>query len=489
MADQTITALDPISGDVVRYEIGRANWAPESEDDHGWIPDLLHGGAGTVRLTEDQIIDVVILGDGYETQRQFRDRVEAWIDDFFRVDVYERFRGAFRIRALFTRSGEPCSTDRDSFYGVKIDDDGDVARDDWWNADTAAGESFRDRLFAAVETFAVNSAVYPASLDVGGSNTVIHNQLANLYSNLVAIMLVRRSMPDGSGGESIVSNATGMTRRVARSLGDPVYLNVGFGSHSLHEFGHAFAYLEDEYISDRGSKAGRSNPSTASVFTLSNLSFGDMLGDAPWLHVSPWGIRHRQAAGSEPSPIVGWLWRGGEEDTGVWHSEYQCLMNGKHENYAYTTDASDDPTAEPDETCNRFVDGGADLRWRDPPRYCLWCQEIVVLRILEKTGQFLLPGDAASINERGRVWHARWIADGRQRYWAYFDVDRQIDDREGLYAAPGLEPGSFCQILNDDGTYLPLGRSDLYRVFRGEAVAAGSPPPADDGEELLMIVA
>jgi hypothetical protein len=87
------------------------------------------------------------------------------------------------------------------------------------------------------------------------------------------------------------------------------------------------------------------------------------------------------------------------------------------------------------------------------------------------------------------VWHARWIADGRLRYWAYFDVDRQIDDREALYAAPGLEPGSFCQILNDDGTYLPLGRSDLYRVFRGEAVAAGIPPPANDGEELLMIVA
>jgi IgA Peptidase M64 len=486
MADQTITALDPVTSDVVRYEIGRENWAPAAEDEHGWIPDVLHSGTGTVRLTENEIIDVVILGDGYECEGEFRDRLENWIQDFFQVEVYERFRGAFRIRALFTRSNEPCTIDRDSYYGVKIDEDGDVARDDWWNADDAAGEAFREKLFTSVHTFGVNTARYPGSLDVGGSSTVIHNALANVYSNLVVIMLVRRSMPDGSG---IVANATGMTRLVARDQSEPAYVNVGFGSHSLHEFGHAFAYLEDEYISERGSNANRDNPSTPSIFTLSNLSFSDKLGDSPWHHLSPWGSMPRQAAGAEPSPVVGWLWRGGEQDHFVWHSEYQCLMNGKHENYAYTTDADNDPTAHPTETCNRFVDGGVDLRWRNPPRYCLWCQEIVVLRILEKTGQLLLAGDPESINERGQVWHARWIADGRRRYWDFFDLGTQIGDRETLYASPGTEPGSFCQILNDDGTYLPLWRSNLYRVFRGEDIDGGSPPAANDGDELLMVVA
>jgi hypothetical protein len=486
MADHTITALDPSSSDVVRYEIGRANWAPTSEDGHGWIPDLFQGGTGTVRLTEDQIIDVLILGDGYETQRQFRDVLEDWIQDFFRVEVYERFRGVFRIRALFTHSDEPCTTDRKSYYGVKIDKDGDVARDGWWNESDVAGNTFREKLFTSVDTFTVNTARYPGSLDVGGSRTVIHNALANMYSNLVVIMLVRRSLPDGS---SIVSNATGMTRLVIRDQIQPLYVNVGFGSHSLHEFGHAFAYLEDEYISDRGSNADRDNPSTLSIFTLSNLSFSVKLGDSPWRHLSPWGSMPRQAAGAEPSPIVGWLWRGGEQDDFVWHSEYQCLMNGKHENYAYTTNVENDPTAHPRETCNRFVDGGVDLRWRNPPRYCLWCQEIVVLRILEKTGQLLMAGDPESINERGQVWYARWIADGRRRYWDFFNLRTQIRDRETLYASPGSEPGSFCQILNDDGTYLPLWRSDLYRVFRGEAVDGVPPTAADDGEELLMVIA
>lgn len=478
MADLTITALDPLDADTIRYELGRANWAPASEDGHAWVPDLLHDPADTVRLAEDQIIDIVILGDGYEREKQFHDQLDAWIADFFGVDAYERFRGAFRIRAVFTRSDEACTTDRGSYYGVRIDEDGDVDRDDkWWNSDSSKDRSFRGKVFDAVDLFAVNEAVYPDSLDVGGEDTVIHNQLAGLHSNLIIMMLVRTETS---------SNATGMTRDVRDRQSDDVFVNVGFGSHSLHEFGHALAYLEDEYISDREDDATRANPATKSLFTLSNLSFSSRLSKSPWLHVSPWGAFHRQAAGAAPSPVVGWLWQGGEANTKVWHSEYQCLMNGKHENYAYTSDEDEDPTADPPDNCSRFEDGGVDLRWRNPPRYCLWCQEIVVLRILEKTGQLALAGDPASINDRGEVWYSRWIDDGRQRYWDFFDVDTQIADREALYASPSLEPGSLCQLKKADGTYLKLEDSDLYHVFDADPIDYGDPPAADDGEELLM---
>ena len=161
-------------------------------------------------------------------------------------------------------------------------------------------------------------------------------------------------------------------------------------------------------------------------------------------------------------------------------------MNGKHENYAYTSDEDEDPTADPPDNCSRFEDGGVDLRWRNPPRYCLWCQEIVVLRILEKTGQLALAGDPASINDRGEVWYSRWIDDGRQRYWDFFNVDKQIADREALYASPNLEPGSLCQLKKADGTYLKLQDSDLYHVFDADPITYGDPPAADDGEELLM---
>ena len=110
---------------------------------------------------------------------------------------------------------------------------------------------------------------------------------------------------------------------------------MAFGAHALHEFGHAFAYLEDEYIDGRGSRATRNNPSPRSLFTLSNLSFSDRWGSVPWEHVSPWGRERRQGTSLTPPPVVGWLWRGGEHDRGVWHAEYHCLMNGKHDNYAY----------------------------------------------------------------------------------------------------------------------------------------------------------
>lgn len=483
MADKTITPLDPISAATIRYELGRDNWAPAAEDGHPWVPAGVQGNAGTVRLNEGQIIDVLILGDGYQDRTQFEARLQVWLDEFFNTDVYDGFRGAFRLRALFTASAEPCTTDRNTHYGVKVGSTGKILRDDWWNAGSSRGRHFREALFQAVDRFSVNLARYPGSLNVGGSATVIHNELKGLYSNLVVMMLAR-SRTDAGG---IIENASGMTRRVRRRAG--THLNVGFGSHSLHEFGHAFAYLEDEYISARGSRASRHNPATPSVFTLSNLSFSDRLERALWLHVSPWGLEPRIGWGTEPSPIVGWLWRGGERDKHVWHSEYQCLMNGRHENYAYTTDESADPTAAPPAGCPRFdtEDGGADLRWRDPPRYCLWCEEIVVIRILEKTGQLALAGDPANINARGRVWHARWVAEGRRHYWAFFDVANRIRLRETLYAEPASEPGSFCQIGYPDGSYRRLDHSDLYQPFDADGPEGTANPALGDDEALVML--
>jgi hypothetical protein len=280
---------------------------------------------------------------------------------------------------------------------------------------------------------------------------------------------------------------------VALPLGislDSVGVNVGFGSNSLHEFGHAFAYLEDEYISKRGSAASRHNPSTPSVFNLSNLTFDTRLDHVPWLHLSPWGRTPRQAAGVSPSPIVGWLWRGGEHDELVWHSEYQCLMNGKHENYAYTPVAANDPTANPPTPCSRFdVDGpaGSDLRWHKPPTYCLWCQEIVVIRILEKTGQLATPHDDDSIDHRGRAWYQNWVAEGRAGYWTTFDMAARIADREELYANPPKRPDDLCQLLRADlVTYLRLDESPLYQVFDAEPRPTTSAPEPNEGEELLM---
>ena len=482
MADLNVVALDSSTADRIRYAVGASNWSSPDEDGQGWVPDL--AGAGTVRLGADQRIDVLLLGDGFEAEPDFRAKVESWVAAFFAVEVYERFRGAFRIRALFTRSGGPATSDGGSYYGVGINGDGDILRDPrWWEGDDDRAVGFRERLWGSMGAFEdINLATYPSDLT---ESEVIHNTLAGLYSNLVVVMLVRRARPDGS----ISVSPTGMTRRVNRTTGDPLGVNLALGENSLHEFGHAFAYLEDEYIAERGSVAVRENPAVPSVFNLSNLSFDTQLDRVPWAHLSPWGRTERQGNEASSAPVVGWLWRGGEDDLEVWHSEYQCLMNGKHVNYAYTPDAFRDPTANPPTDCPRFVDGGSDLRWRDPPTYCLWCQEIVVIHILEKTGQLTGPGDDPSIDVRGVAWYLRWQGEGRDRYWAFFDVPEQLRQREAWYADPSLRPGDLCQLMSADGSYLVLGRSPLYRVFSAGPTSGGSPPEMDDGEELLVATA
>ena len=108
-------------------------------------------------------------------------------------------------------------------------------------------------------------------------------------------------------------------------------------------------------------------------------------------------------------------------------------MNGSHDNFQFTQIASNDPTANADGT---YTDeSGAGLR--DTDRFCLWCQEVVVLRILEKTDQFLEDGDPSDATSQGVVWYTRWIHELRASYYALFDVSAPIAAAEARYAPTG----------------------------------------------------
>lgn len=449
-----------VSPDGGIYDLDRPSWDPP------WVPDLANP-PGTVTLSTDQVIDVVILGDGYELRADFETDLATWLAELRAVEVYQRFRGAFRIRAVFARSDHPASHDRESYYRVKIDGNGDVSNDGWWKGSSARDRQFRRRLFCVLDLLPLNWTRYPANIDVGGSKTVIHNTLDRMYSHLVVCLLVRIS----AGGTA--GPAGGRTRDVKGP--DDSRLNVAFGALSIHEFGHAFAYLEDEYIrqrhrADQPSKADRKDPAKPSLFTLSNLTFRDRLDDALFVHLSPWGRVPRQGAEPDPSPIVGWLWRGGEQDLKVWHSEYQCLMNGEHENYAYTSDEASDLVHPP----------GSRVDLRSVDRYCLWCQEIVVARILEKTGQLATAADPSNVNARGRAWYESWVSTWRPRYWSFFNVSGQIVGREAFYAQRPNLP-----LLDANG--LDLWRSDLYKPFQAGASGSSSVvADALDGEWLLL---
>jgi hypothetical protein len=464
MADLTITET-ALGDGRIRYELGQPNWQGRR------IPDIRSPGA-TVQIAAARLIDVVILGDGFLHASKFREALDTWLTELYTIDVYERFAGCIRIRALYTPSTEHASASRGSYYGCPIATGGGIDQDgDWWQASGARNDAFREAFWGSVDTFDdLNARRYPDDLTtdqqlIAGEQLVIdQDDLRGVYRNLVVSMLVQ-------GGPS------GFNRLVPRPAPDQDHnVKVAFGAFEIHEFSHALGMLTDEYIHHRTEKVTHVDPVVPSVFSLSNVRFSDRLDQIPWLHLSPWGLDRRSAGGQAASPLVGWLWIGGgigllkegSDEIGAWHSEYMCLMNGSHDNYQFTQDDSD-PT--------NLADGsiqGANLR--DQTRLCLWCQELVTIRLLEKTDQLLEPDDPADITAQGQAWYTRWVRELRANYLELYEVPGQISKLEADYAT--LAPGPAGE---------PLWQSDLYSVPK--AAPAAIPPPtaplADD--ELLLL--
>jgi hypothetical protein len=459
MADQTITETTLDDGRI-RYELGRTNWESRL------VPDIRQPESA-LQIPVDRLIDVVILGDGYLTPDDFREELAQWLAAFFKLTVYDTFAGGIRVRALYTPSGEPASAARNSFFGCAVNDAGTgiVKSGDWWSAGDTKGRLFRQRLWDAVDSFGdVNARAYPPELDLGVTADIA-GDLRGMYGNAVVSMLVRTAAR---------TNVSGMTTQVRREPPDESrQVRVAFGANSIHELSHALGLLSDEYIDGRGGRSTRSNPEVASVYTLSNLSYADTDDSVPWLHLAPAGQFRRTGSGVEPSPVAGWLWIGGVKQFGVWHAEYRCLMNGTHDNFAYTQVASQDATANPDGT---YTDEeGAPLR--DVDHFCSWCQEIVVLRILEKNGQLAEPGDPADPNEQGRIWYARWTSDLRAKYYRLFNVGAQIHQAESRYEA--MSPGAGGEAL---------WTSDLYSVPRASRHQDSSRVRALADDEVFLLL-
>jgi len=475
MVDLSITE-EVLADGKVRYRLGEPNWAGRR------IPDI-HRPGSTIQIRTDRMIDVIILGDGFTDRATFRAELEDWLAAFYGFPIYETFAGCFRIRALYTPSNQAASAARGSYYRCWISSTGRAleAGDnvDWPNSPAAEDVAFRDAIWRSVDLFTdANLRRYPASLDIGDSDQALTNAgIRDRYRNLVVSLLVRSALPD-TDPPGFDLHVSGRVIDIPRSApNQAIHMAVAVGALELHEFGHAFAQLADEYIKTdyrgRGYEGddAREPPSPTSVFSLSNLWFSNLTPEVPWIHLSPGGWQRRTASGQDPSPLVGWMWVGGMRQHGVWHAEYMCLMNGGHHNFAFTQVAADDPTIDDG------VVKGADLRGR-APSFCLWCQEIVAIRILEKTDQLLEAGDSSDITTQGTLWWDRWVERLRANYRTLLNVDQQILDAESRYAA--MFPGKNGE---------PLWRSDLYAVPTAPTPPAASPGPSLTGEELLLLTA
>lgn len=425
-ADITVTELSGSigpSGDWVVFELGRPNWSP------AWIPEL-RTSSGTMSIAASERLDIVVLCDGYTSKSTFSSHLSTWIGRLFKLDVFEWFRGAVRIRAIYTASTEKASANRDSFYRVKVtNDEKGISFGNWHESSGDDNEHFRDKVWEVLDALGVNTTVYPS--DLGADDPL---KLNDTYSHLTVAMLVRARNDNTPSGRAITCPVGPSGER----------LKIGLGNNWIHEACHAFAYLADEYIDKRGQKTSRSNPSQSGLYNITNKCYSPTVEGCWWTHLSPFGDFPRANRRSEPTALVGWLWRGGYHELGVWHAEYQCLMNGTHVNYCHSPDASDTLASGSD---------GADLRIRY--RFCMWCQELVAMRFMEKTGALRESGDPSTPTAQlGRDYWKRWKKTWRRRYYTRFDIGTQITDREAIYTV-GSRP-------TECSTSPPLEESMLY---------------------------
>ena len=243
-----------------------------------FIMDIETGGIETI--SGDEIIDIIIIGDGYTCpstltceDTDFFNDAQYWYDSLFDsidgIRPYSFYRRAFRVHAVFEPSDDHASVDRESYFRIKVSCDPDADNPDracsidpsGWQRDGTDPDNivFRDRLFDAiddVDTFtsgSLNLTKYP---DEMGD----FDKFEGLYRNLVVAFLVRgyRDIP-----KTVVGQLSGYVDNVEAMTGSPPdKVRVAFGRGWEHEFGHAFAFLKDEYISDnkRGTTSTGTNP-------------------------------------------------------------------------------------------------------------------------------------------------------------------------------------------------------------------------------------
>lgn len=428
----------------ILYEIGKSNWEHPSV--------LTFDGRVTQPLTSSNLIDLILLGEGYlaTDQADFETHLGKWYDTIFGdpnnftnkpgIWPYNQFIHAFRVRGVFTPSAYRADTSGSGYFGITLNP-AKPSEIDFYPNDPD-NLSFREKLFDVLQFIKehneLNTRIYPQELTIDRKDepgeTSPRNTIrgSSTYQKLMrnciaAIALMDTSGPNGSGSSNISGFYSDVSAPPDHPLGDGIKISVAFGRSYPHEFSHAFSLLIDEYIDERETFALIwQDPSHLSVFELWNVAFSSKSYKAPWLHLSYLGIYKRS-----PDSRVGQMWIGGKgKEKGVWHSEYKCLMNGGHKNYYCRTD-------EPDQFDSNNNQVFADLRWYN---FCIWCEEIVTIKILEKTDAFLRYDDiflsGGDINKLGDIWYLRWVNELRQVYWSAFAIESRVQDREQDYQNP-----------------------------------------------------
>jgi hypothetical protein len=436
------------------------------------VPDISGNPGDLAIIPNDRYIDILILGDGFlvHEEPEFLDSNSTigafgWYFRMFGggpnneegIRPFNKFKQAFRVRALFEESVDRVSYNRTSHYKIKLED-GQIGKNSWWAGNSGADAEFRDSVFNSIADLPApkDLSLYPSTLDnsVNGQQAV--GVMASRYRRLYVVFLVKADT--GFTGEF----CPGGRSFPVPSPDSTEFVKVGMACGTVHEFGHTFGYVSDEYILERGTTADPLfiNPSnnTRSVFNLSNISFyatGGCNSLWPlWPHLAPGGTYN-----PDVRSLIGNIWVGSSKgEFGSWHSEYLCEINGKSENYI----------------CDFVPEDTGSLR--DEFHYCFWCEEIIGLRILERAGELeRIIGGAGDINTLGRNWYTGWDNGVRADYYNYFNIDSLIASKNACYAlnfAPPDTCASCKSSCKEESLPLCLPDCDIREV--GNAIYVNS---------------
>lgn len=327
----------------------------------GVIDDVLTGR--TVRLPFERRVHVAIVPEGFTevdlAQGRFEREIERWLEEVLRVEPLSLFREAFVVwkRALASVErlayGAPQRADTalrlpitpDGYGVARVDGDGPTA----------------ERLWRALRDF-------PVPLSFFGPGGQSHRLARNLV--VVIAALDPRTGAAGFSGRAVpLRDPIGPERRVATA--------IALGR--AHEFGHAFALLDDEYMA-RGSIGVDNVQAAAASVHLSNVVARARCDELPWKH-----LLHGGRFNPHTPDLVGAF---GDPARGF-HPELKCLMNGTHDNARYF---------------------GGDGRLRSMDRMCNFCREVATFRLLERTG--ILSDQRTSLTE----WTVRYRPRFYERY-------------------------------------------------------------------------
>jgi hypothetical protein len=326
----------------------------------GEIEDLLTGAPAWVPF--DRRVHVVIAPEGFTDADLAAGRLEAeverWRTEVLSVEPYASFRGALAIWSvpLASRTRVRPGVVADTALALRVAGDG-------WNFDGPSRRS-AGKLWDVLRDFPVPLAFFGPG---GRTGSLARNAVV-----VVPVLDPKTGRPGFSGATLAVADPARAGRQIA----------VAFALDRAHEFSHAFARLQDEYLDDRRAPPAGTNPELDARF-LTNLAPRNDCDALPWRHLM---------AGSTINPgVQGLIGAFGTAQHGF-HPELKCLMNGGHDNARHY---------------------GGDGRLRTGGRLCNFCREVTTFRLLERIGQ--LP-DAPSAFV---VWATRF----RARFFARFGFD------------------------------------------------------------------